>query len=185
MPHAASASQPVGSAVTLPARGLHALSVQAALLVSASFLLPAGAHLLHLPVRWLLPMHWPVVLVGLCYGWRSGAVVGMAAPALSFLLSGMPRPEILPAMTVELAAYGLLAGWLRQSLRWNAFAAAGLALLGGRLVFVVLAWATGAAVPALLPYVERALVPGLIAAVGQLLLLPLVAGWWVRRRQRP
>ena len=185
MPHAASATSAVGPAVTLPARGLRALSIQAVLLVSASFLLPAAAHLFHLPVRWLLPMHWPVLLVGLTYGWRSGALVGMAAPALSFLLSGMPRPEILPAMTVELAAYGFLAGWLRQSLRWNGFASAAAALVGGRLVFLALAWATGATAPAFLAYLQRAVVPGLLAGGAQLLLLPLLAGWWVQREHRP
>lgn len=185
MSHVASASHAVGSPATLPARGLRALSIQGALLVSASFLLPTAAHLLHLPVRWLLPMHWPVVLVGLCYGWRSGAAVGLAAPALSYALSGMPRPEILPAMTVELATYGFLAGWLRQTLRWNGFASAALALVGGRLVFVGLAWATGATAPAFLAYLQRAVVPGLIAGAMQLLLLPLLAAWWVRRQQRP
>jgi uncharacterized membrane protein len=126
-------------------------------------------------------MHWPVILVGLVYGWRSGAIVGLAAPGLSYLFSGMPYPAVLPAMTVELAAYGLLAGVFREGLRWNPFLATGLAIVGGRLVFLVAAIATGATGPSALEYARAALVPGLAAALVQVLALPLVARSWVRR----
>jgi hypothetical protein len=151
------------------------------LLVAASVLLPAAAHLAGLPVRLLLPMHWPVILVGLVYGWRSGAIVGLAAPGLSYVISGMPYPAVLPAMTVELAAYGLLAGIFREGLRCNQFLATGLAVIGGRLVFLLVAVATGASGPSVLEYVGVALVPGFAAALTQVLVLPLVARWWVQR----
>lgn len=175
------ATYPAGARVTLPAWGVGAISAQAVLLVAASVLLPAAAHLTGLPVRWLLPMHWPVILVGLVYGWRSGAIVGLAAPGLSHVISGMPYAVMLPAMTVELAAYGLLAGVARERLRWNPLVAAGLALVGGRVVFLLVAVATGATGPSFVDYVVAALVPGLIAALGQLLILPLIARRWVRR----
>lgn len=170
--------------LTLPVWGARALSIQGLLLVSASFLLPAAAHLAGLPVRVLLPMHWPVILVGLCYGWRSGTIVGLAAPGLSFLLSGMPYPPVLPAMTVELAAYGLLAGFLREHLRWNALWATVLAVAGGRVLFVALALATGATGGALLPYLKVAIVPGLATGLAQVVFLPLAAGWLVTREGR-
>lgn len=163
----------------LPAVGWRARSLQLLLLVAASFLLPAAAHAAGLPVRALLPMHWPVLLAGLAYGWRTGVWVGAAAPALSYLLSGMPRPEILPAMTVELAVYGLLAGLLRERLRWSRFAAVAGAIVGGRLVFVGAALATGATGPNLTAYLEAAVLPGLFAAVAQIALLPLVARLWI------
>jgi len=167
--------------VTLPCRGARAVSVQCLLLVSASFLLPAATHLLGLPVRVLLPMHWPVILVGLCYGSRSGGLVGLVAPGLSFLLSGRPYPSILPAMTGELAAYGLLAGFLRGQLRWKAVWSTALAVAAGRVLFVALAIATGASGRAWLPYVRAALLPGLATGLAQIILLPRVAGWWVAR----
>ncbi len=129
-------------------------------------------------------MHWPVLLVGLAYGWRSGAIVGLAAPGLSYLISGMPYPVVLPAMTVELAAYGLLAGTFRETLRWNPFLAIGLAVVGGRLVFLLVVVATGASGPSAFEYARAALAPGFPAALAQVLMLPLVAKWWVRRGSR-
>lgn len=184
MSHIGIAGEAVREQVTLPTWRLRALSIQGLLLVSAAFLLPAAAHVAGLPVRILLPMHWPVILVGLCYGWRSGALIGLASPGLSFVLSGMPLPAILPAMTLELAAYGFLAGFFRETLRLSWPLSTALSLLGGRVLFVTFAVATGS-VNALIPeYLKLALFPGLASALGQFLLLPLAAGWWVRREQR-
>jgi len=183
MSQVASAERRSKPLVTLPVLGVRSLSIQGLLLLSASFLLPAAAHLAGLPVRILLPMHWPVILVGLCYGWRSSALIGLAAPSLSFLLSGMPHPNILPAMTVELAAYGFLAGFLREHIRWNALWATLAAAIGGRVLFVLLAVVTNATGGALLPYLKTAVLPGLAAALAQVLLLPLAASWWVNREE--
>jgi uncharacterized membrane protein len=169
---------------TLPAWRPRALTVQAFLLVAAAWLLPALAHAAGLPARTLLPMHWPVILVGLCYGWRSGALVGLGAPALSFLLSGMPPPIVLPAMTLELGAYGFLAGFARETLRQGWFVAALASLLGGRLVFLAAVLLTGALTTSWSAYLAAAMLPGLPAALAQAALLPLLARWWVRREQR-
>ena len=184
MDHVAPVENQARPTVILPGLGARSLSIQGLLLVSASFLLPAAAHLAGLPVRVMLPMHWPVILVGLCYGWRSGVLVGLAAPGLSFVLSGMPYPPILPAMTVELATYGLLAGFFRGHLRWNAAASTALAIIGGRVVFVSLALATGTTGGVLLPYLEAAILPGLASGLAQIILLPLAATWWVARESR-
>lgn len=170
--------------LTLPATRLRALTVQAALLLAAATLLPSLAHLTGLPVRVLLPMHWPVLLVGLCYGWRSGLLVGAAAPLTSTLLSGMPPWPVLPPMTAELAAYGCLAGAVREVLGRGRLEATLAAVLVGRLVFVAVLLATGALVGAVDVYVRSAFVPGIVAAAAQVLLLPPLAAWWVRREQR-
>jgi niacin transporter len=166
--------------LTLPAWDARAITVQAALLAAAAWALPALAHAAGFPVRQILPMHWPVLLGGLVYGWRAGLLLGLLAPGTSFLLSGMPAPHILPAMTVELAAYGFLAGFARQTLQWNPFFSAGLALVGGRVLFLGMAAVSGAAVPTFPAYVARAIVPGLTAALGQWILLPIVSSLWVR-----
>jgi len=170
--------------LTLPGLGVRALSAQGLLLAAAGFLLPAAAHATGLPVRVLLPMHWPAPLVGLCYGWRSGALAGFAAPGLSFVLSGMPYPPMLPPMTLELAAYGFLAGFFRERLRWSAAWATALALAGGRLLFLALVVVTGATGGALAPYLKAAMLPGLAAGLAQVLLLPSIARWWVARESR-
>ncbi len=173
-----------GARPIIPAWRLRALPIQGLLLVSSALLLPAAAHLMELPVRILLPMHWPVLLAGLCYGWRSGLLIGLASPTVSYLLSGMPPPTILAAMTVELAAYGFLAGLFCETVRLGRWAATALALIGGRLLFVAVAAASGAVGGPILEYLKAALVPGLPAAIAQLLLLPPIAGWWVHREQR-
>ena len=177
-------SRGITGVLTLPATKPRALSIHALLLITAAVVLPAVAHLTGISVRHLLPMHWPVLLVGLCYGWRSGLVVGLAAPSLSYLLSGMPYPVMIPAMTVELATYGALAGLFRERFELNGFVAILLAILGGRLVFIATVAVTGATSDALPVYLAAALAPGLPAALAQIGLLPPAAAWWVRRETR-
>lgn len=175
------ATVPAQETFTLPALGVKPISIQLLLLIAASFLLPAAAHATGLPVRMLLPMHWPVIFVGLCYGWRSGALVGLAAPILSFLISGMPLPHILPSMTIELAAYGFLAGSARENLKLNWFAATSIALIGGRIVFLTIVLATKAVPEPFFEYLQVAMLPGIWAAIAQLIILSLGAMCWVKR----
>ena len=61
----------------------------------------------------LLPMHLPVLLVGLLAGPFAGLATGALAPIVSFLLTGMPMAAMVPFMVIELAVYGLVAGLLR------------------------------------------------------------------------
>ena len=61
----------------------------------------------------LSPMHIPVLLCGFVCGPIAGFAVGLVAPLLRYALFGMP--PIVPtgaAMALELAAYGLVSGWL-------------------------------------------------------------------------
>lgn len=62
-----------------------------------------------------LPMHLPVIFVGLLLGWRAGLMTGLAAPLISFALTGMPPAVLLPFMVIELAAYGAIGGLLRDA----------------------------------------------------------------------
>ncbi len=84
-----------GTCTVIPLSRWGALMANMELLASA-LVLPAIAHLLGAPVRWILPMHWPAVLAGLVYGWRGGLVVGALAPLVSFILSGTPRRRYCP-----------------------------------------------------------------------------------------
>lgn len=61
-----------------------------------------------------LPMHLPIILVGLLAGPYAGAAAGAVSPLLSFALTQMPGPVMLPFMCIELCAYGLIAGLLRN-----------------------------------------------------------------------
>lgn len=62
----------------------------------------------------LLPMHLPIMLTGLIAGPIAGGVSGLLSPIISFALSGMPAPAVLPFMACELAVYGLVSGVLRD-----------------------------------------------------------------------
>lgn len=58
----------------------------------------------------LLPMHLPVILAGILAGPVAGAVAGAFSPLISYGLSGMPGPLMLPFMMIELCSYGFVAG---------------------------------------------------------------------------
>lgn len=142
-------------------------------LVAAAILLPAVAHLSGAPVRWLLPMHWPVILAGLMLGWRSGLLVGLLAPTSNWLLTGYPLPMVLPAMTVELAIYGFASGWLMQR-GWKPILSVAIAALIGRLFFITTVALTAGYAGVFWAYLPAAMLPGLFAGVLQALFLPVL-----------
>ena len=168
---------------TLVLSGVRAYLFQL-LLIGSAVGLPVAAHLLGAPVRYLLPMHWPVILAGLVYGWRGGALTGFLAPVVSYFFSGYPLPNILPSMTVELLVYGLVAGFLRERFSLNAFLSVTIALILGRIVFVltVLMGFSGATNYA--AYFQSALLPGIVAALCQILLLPFLSTWWIKQEKQ-
>ena len=167
---------PVDSCGTLvlPASGTRAYIFQFSL-VTAAVILPAAAHLCGAPVRWLLPMHWPVILAALVYGWRGGMTVGMMAPFTSYLLTGLPLLVKALPMTFELAVYGLVIGYLREKRGWNSFGAVAMGLIAGRIVFLGMILLTGANEVVFGQYLLAAMAPGIVAAVGMVVMLPLVA----------
>ena len=132
--------------------------------------------MLGLPVRQLLPMHWPAILAGLVYGWRSGAVIGAASPIVSYLISGMPRPAVLPSMTWNSPP---TASSPATSSRCCSADASGRTRVGDRraLVFLAVMVFTGAITTSLPVYLQAAMVPGLVAAVAQVVLLPRSTLW--------
>jgi uncharacterized membrane protein len=169
---------------TLEFRGLRAFILQG-LLVTTAILLPAIAHLIGAPVRILLPMHWPIILAGLLYGWRGGALTGLLAPTISFLISGRPLPVVLPAMTIELFAYGFVTGLLRERFRCNAFASVIVAIIIGRIAFISTALLTGyVSKDYLSEYIRLAFLPGIAATLVQIILLPILSSWWVNKENR-
>lgn len=78
--------------------------------------LPMAFHALPGAGNVWLPMHIPVMICGLVAGPVAGAT-GLLAPVLSSLLTGMPAAPILPSMTCELVAYGLVSGLLARFVR--------------------------------------------------------------------
>lgn len=123
-----------------------------------------------------LPMHLPIIFVGLIAGPAVGAIAGAAAPLVSFLLSGMP---MLPLMMAELCAYGLVAGLLR-GIKLPSLAKVVIAQLAGRVVLTaataiaVFAFGSSKAIAATWTSDLAAGLPGLAL---QWALIPLAAYW--------
>jgi len=82
-----------------------------------------------------LPMHIPVLLCGLCFGWQYGLVCGVITPLMSSVLTGMP--PIFPvglSMMLELGAYGAFAGLFYRKLNLNIYVSLIISMLVGRVV---------------------------------------------------
>ena len=89
----------------------------AAVCAALGVVLPMAFHALPGAGNVWLPMHIPVMICGLVAGPVAGAATGVLAPVLSSLLTGMPAAPILPSMTCELVAYGLVSGMLARLVR--------------------------------------------------------------------
>ena len=126
-----------------------------------------------------LPMHLPIIFVGLVAGPAVGAIAGAAAPLVSFLLSGMPMLAMLPLMMIELCVYGLVAGLLR-SVKLPSLAKVVVAQLAGRVVLTaatavaVFAFGSSNSVAAIWTSDLTTGLPGLVL---QWALVPLAAYW--------
>lgn len=133
-----------------------------------------------------LPMHLPIILVGLLAGPYAGLVAGALGPLASFAMSGMPGVVMLPFMMLELAVYGLSAGMLRNVKSLPTVGKVLIAQIAGR---VLRAAAILLAVYALgneairIATIWSSIVVGLPGLILQWTLLPLIV-FWVENRKK-
>lgn len=128
----------------------------------------------------LCPMHIPVLLAGfLCGPWWAGAV-GLTAPALRYVLFGMPPMPAGIAMCFELAAYGLVSGLLYGRLpkrAGNIYVSLIAAMVVGRVVWggarLALAGVVGAPFTWAL-FLSGAFTTALPGIIVQILLIPVL-----------
>ena len=92
-------------------------SIITAVCIALCVVLPQAFHAIPSAGSIYLPMHIPVLLCGLICGWPYGLLCGLAGPALSALITGMPPAAVLPGMMGECGVYGLAAGLLMQLVR--------------------------------------------------------------------
>ena len=147
-------------------------------LVAAAQALPWFVHLVGLPGPVLLPMHFAALLAGLALGPAAGLLNGLAAPVVSFLLTGLPPAGLVPVMAVEVAAYGGLAGYLAHRTAWRGLWIVAVSLAAGRLALLAavgfMAPLSGMTAPAV-PFLAKAALAGLPGIAVQLLLLSALA----------
>ena len=157
-----------------------------ALCLAMSLLLPQVFHLLGMAQagQIFLPMHIPVLMGGLVLGWKYGAFLGMMAPLLSCLFTGMPSAERVIFMMVELMSYGAVGGFLYQehnvkNLPFGGYIALISAMVIGRLVYGF-ALVLGTALFSLhlggFPIVWGAVITGIPGICIQLIFLPALTG---------
>ena len=92
-------------------------SIITAVCIALCYVIPLMFHGIQNAGSIFCPMHIPVFICGLICGWQYGLMCGIAGPALSSALSGMPPVAILPSMMVELAAYGTASGLMMKLVR--------------------------------------------------------------------
>jgi len=107
-----------------------------AVFTALSVITPWVFHQFHLAGATYLPMHFFIFIAALAAGWQAGLIVGVLTPVASFALSGMPAATILPQVMVEVAAYGVIAGLLRQKAHWNVLTSLLGAMVGGRIALL-------------------------------------------------
>jgi uncharacterized membrane protein len=166
-----------------------------ALYLALAVLLPIGFHATGLGGRAFLPMHLPPLLAGFLLGPLSGIVVGILAPGLSHLLTGMPPTYAVPLMSLELPMYGLVAGMAYRKLRLNIYVSLIAAMLVGRLMFGLGLFVLGLFMN--LPYdaakffsTGGAIVTGLPGLAVQIVVIPIIVAalkryYEANSRERP
>jgi thiamine transporter ThiT len=89
----------------------------AALFMALAYVLPFMTGHVPLIGTMLCPMHLPVLLCGFICGWPWGLAIGLTAPIFRALTLGYPVlfPNAV-SMAFELAAYGLVAGFMHRIL---------------------------------------------------------------------
>ena len=166
-------------------------SIITAVCIALCVVLPQAFHAVPNAGAIYLPMHIPVLLCGLICGWSYGMLCGLAGPALSALLTGMPPAAVLPGMLVECGVYGLAAGLLMQLLRTkhlyaDLYISLAAAMLLGRVVsgiakalifsagsYSMASWVAGSFVTALPGIViQLALLPSIVYALMRARLIP-------------
>lgn len=158
--------------------------VRTALFLALAVVFPIAFHQFGLAGRIFLPMHIPVLLAGFICGPISGLIIGLLAPGLSFVLTGMPPSYAVPLMTLELCLYGLAAGLFYFRLRLNIYIALLVSLVLGRLgfalglvilgLFLELPYGVGT-------YFSAAVVTGLPGILIQVVFIPPIVAAVVRR----
>lgn len=108
-----------------------------ALYLALTIILPVAFHQFGVAGRIFLPMHIPVLLCGFTIGATAGAIVGLLAPVLSHLLTGMPPLYAVPLMTLELPLYGIVAGLAYKKMGMNIYLSLLIAMVIGRLAFAL------------------------------------------------
>ena len=142
-------------------------------------LLPQIFHMTGIAGPVFLPMHIPVLLAGMLVCPMIGLYVGILAPVISYLLTGMPpiSPPIMPLMIIELGAYGFISGQLYRIFKKNVYLSLVSSMIIGRIALGIAAFTAmqffGFKINPLV-YVKGAIITGMPGIGIQLILVPVL-----------
>ncbi|MGD0353761.1 MAG: ECF transporter S component [Dehalococcoidia bacterium] len=129
-------SKPQSLIAALKYKDIRSYLLTAAFVMLAVFV-PWVFHQFHLAGPTFLPMHIFVLIAGLLFGWRAGLLVGLFTPVTSYFISGMPALNVLPQVVIEVSAYGLIAGMLREKYHLRTIWSLLGAIIGGRMALLL------------------------------------------------
>jgi len=109
--------------------------------ISAVFF-PWLLHQFNLAGPKFLPMHFFVIIAGFLFGWRTGLIVGIFSPLMSYSITHLPPIGILPETMLELAVYGFAIGFLREK-KFSIWTALFLTMVLGRLARLLFVFTLG------------------------------------------
>ena len=155
--------------------------VLSAMFLSLALFLPFLTGQIQQIGKMLTPMHFPVLLCGFFCGWQWGLLVGLVAPLLRSFLFGMPVFfPMAVCMSVELACYGFLSGFLYQRLsqkRWSIYLSLISAMIVGRSLWGIARWfcvRMDTSAFGLSAFWSGAFVTAIPGIILQILLIPLI-----------
>ena len=76
-----------------------------ALFIAGNILLPQLCHTIHLGGPMLLPIYFFTLIGAYKYGWRVGLLTAVLSPLINSMLFGMPLPEVLPAIQIDIVGH--------------------------------------------------------------------------------
>jgi LytS/YehU family sensor histidine kinase len=129
-------SKPQSLIGALKYKDIRSYLLTAAFVMLAVFV-PWIFHQFHLAGATFLPMHIFVLIAGLLFGWRAGLLVGLFTPVTSYFISGMPALNVLPQVVIEVSAYGLISGLLREKYNLRTIWSLLGAMIGGRMALLL------------------------------------------------
>ncbi len=125
------------------------------------------------------PMHLVILISGLLLGAKYGLITGLIVPLLASIFFGIPNlvPTAL-VMSIELATYGFLSGYLYKKYHLNIYLSLISAMLSGRIIYLLgmgLAFLIGLSSSyMLLNYLKTLFIISSPAIIIQIILVPLL-----------
>ena len=86
----------------------------AAIFVACNLVLPQVFHLIPQGGIIFAPLSLVILAGAYKFGWKTGLLAAVLSPLVNHMLTGMPAWDVLPVMTLKLAALALVAGLAAQ-----------------------------------------------------------------------